>query len=69
MWEIPMKNCQRLTSKKSSLPVGLVDLLDILVCSQVNLGHCILMLFRDQKEPSPRGDPEGGGGISLRHPV
>lgn len=51
---VPLKISEKLTIEKSSLFVGLVVLLDMPLCSQVSLGHCILCIFlwlvqRDRK--------------------
>lgn len=39
--EVPMKDIKKLTFEKISLFVGLVELLNMILCSQVSLGHYV----------------------------
>lgn len=45
IFEIYMKDIERLTFEKSAVSIGLIESLDMPVCIQESLGHCMLCVL------------------------
>lgn len=45
MYEVPMKNLERLRFENSSLSIGLIELLEMSVCIDESLGQCMLSII------------------------
>lgn len=53
MYEVPMKNLERLRFENSSLSISLIELLEMSVCIDERLGQCILSIILCVKRKKP----------------